>query len=141
MQLLIGSNKKDWKCLSSPCGNLNFSFRTECHRCKAPRKGQVSKPDTDWQCPEAACGNINVSFRKECQRCKVPLKKIVSLSVTGNKQSDKEWKCLKASCGNINFVYRKKCNRCKIPKGETGIKFNIPLLLFSFNSSFLFLKI
>merc|ERR1719184_35281 len=27
----------DWRCTESSCGNMNFSWRSECNRCKTPR--------------------------------------------------------------------------------------------------------
>lgn len=32
----------DWPCSDSACGNNNFAWRTECHRCQAPRSGESS---------------------------------------------------------------------------------------------------
>ena len=29
----------DWNCADAGCGNLNFAFRQECHRCNKPRSG------------------------------------------------------------------------------------------------------
>ena len=72
-------NNKDWECKG--CGNSNFSFRTECNRCKAPKN---SRPDRrqgrdersnnsppkrkgDWDCP--GCGKSNFANRTECFSC------------------------------------------------------------------------
>lgn len=42
--LLTDSNSSvgrdgDWNCGDASCGNMNFAFRQECHRCNKPRTG------------------------------------------------------------------------------------------------------
>eukprot|EP00039_Didymoeca_costata_P013309 m.200468 g.200468 ORF g.200468 m.200468 type:complete len:69 (+) comp15736_c0_seq4:50-256(+) len=45
----------DWQCPDETCGNVNFAFRTECHRCGEPKPpGAGGGPDvaeTEWICP------------------------------------------------------------------------------------------
>lgn len=74
----------DWIC--EGCGNNNFAFRTECHRCKKPKSGdgntlkrslddeapKASKPPKmvkagDWTCIH--CSNYNYAFRTQCKQC------------------------------------------------------------------------
>ena len=78
-------SRNDWIC--GQCGNSNFSFRTECNRCNAP-KGRGSGPSKqwkgndrragdrreapqpragDWECPQ--CGKSNFAKRNECFGC------------------------------------------------------------------------
>lgn len=70
----------DWEC--QDCKNINFSRRTECNRCKAPKplpNKKDRKPashlggppglfkEGDWACPK--CRNINFQRRFKCNRC------------------------------------------------------------------------
>lgn len=75
------TNNRDWECKS--CGNSNFSFRTECNRCSAPKNSRdssnrqqsrektprenVTKRAGDWDC--AGCGKSNFAKRSECFNC------------------------------------------------------------------------
>lgn len=79
------SRPGDWSC--SGCGNLNFSYRTECRRCNAPKDrnagggsrsygdggrgpmggSNTARRDGDWDCSQ--CGNMNFGFRETCRRC------------------------------------------------------------------------
>ena len=75
------SNNRDWECKS--CGNSNFSFRTECNRCSAPKNSRdsrnrqqsrektprenVTKRAGDWDC--TGCGKSNFAKRSECFNC------------------------------------------------------------------------
>lgn len=58
----------DWNCTS--CGNMNFSSRTDCKSCSAPRpEGQMRlgmKPG-DWIC--GGCGDLVFSSRNACKMC------------------------------------------------------------------------
>ena len=78
-------SNNDWTC--SECNNVNFSFRTECNRCGAPKgrggqrnrswKGDDRRPGDrreapkprpgDWICPK--CGKSNFAKRNECFSC------------------------------------------------------------------------
>lgn len=78
-------SRNDWIC--GECGNSNFSFRTECNRCSAPKgrgrapskqwKGNDRRPGDrreepqpragDWECPQ--CGKSNFAKRNECFGC------------------------------------------------------------------------
>lgn len=85
-----GSNRgthsdNDWTC--GECQNSNFSFRTECNRCGAPKgRGRGSSKQWsgnerragdrreepqpragDWECPQ--CGKSNFAKRNECFGC------------------------------------------------------------------------
>ena len=78
-------SNNDWDC--SECNNSNFSFRTECNRCGAP-KGRGRAPSKqwqgddrragerrdapqpragDWDCPQ--CGKSNFAKRNDCFGC------------------------------------------------------------------------
>ncbi|RJU86685.1 MAG: hypothetical protein DWC02_04235 [Candidatus Poseidoniales archaeon] len=78
-------SNNDWECRE--CKNSNFSFRTECNRCGAPkgrggapsrtwegndrrpgdrREAPKSRPG-DWDCPQ--CGKSNFAKRNECFSC------------------------------------------------------------------------
>ena len=85
-----GSNRgthsdNDWTC--GECKNSNFSFRTECNRCGAPKgRGRGSSKQWtgnerragdrrdapqpragDWECPQ--CGKSNFAKRNDCFGC------------------------------------------------------------------------
>ena len=85
------TQKEDWVCAA--CGNVNFSWRTECNSCGKAKHGNVKAYKSsgrdnnrsnqrrerprqenhgrnDWECP--ACNNNNFSFRTECNRCGKP---------------------------------------------------------------------
>ena len=34
---MVAKRNGDWDCPNTTCGNMNFAFREECHRCKEPR--------------------------------------------------------------------------------------------------------
>lgn len=43
--LLGGPGREgDWRCAESSCGNMNFSWRSECNRCKTPRSDLTGGP-------------------------------------------------------------------------------------------------
>ncbi|KAG5469964.1 hypothetical protein CUR178_02106 [Leishmania enriettii] len=65
--------KGDWYCV---CGAHNFSRKTHCLKCQAPRtsskfeavgNGLSGNRCTDWTCPQ--CEMYNFSWRKVCKRC------------------------------------------------------------------------
>ena len=79
-------SNNDWEC--SQCQNSNFSFRTECNRCGAPKgRGGNNRSDNwkgndrragerrdspqprpgDWDCPQ--CGKSNFAKRNDCFSC------------------------------------------------------------------------
>ena len=78
-------SNNDWEC--KECKNSNFSFRTECNRCGAPKgrgrapsknwEGNDRRPGDrreapkarpgDWDCPQ--CGKSNFAKRNECFSC------------------------------------------------------------------------
>ena len=78
-------SRNDWTC--GECGNVNYSFRTECNRCGAPKgRGRGSSKQWtgnerragdrreepqpragDWECPQ--CGKSNFAKRNECFGC------------------------------------------------------------------------
>merc|ERR1712217_771408 len=61
----------DWNCQS--CGHLNYSSRTECQKCSAPRPDsqiRMGQKPGDWVCP--SCGDLNFATRTECRKCGNP---------------------------------------------------------------------
>ena len=42
MKLYFLGRDGDWNCSDAGCGNMNFAFRQECHRCNKPRSGGES---------------------------------------------------------------------------------------------------
>lgn len=133
----VGGN---WSC--AECGNVNFSARTSCNRCGAPRPPErpaaaargaapVAGVDGNWEC--AHCGNVNYAARMECNRCKAPREDVfdhapVDLQPRGGCGAvpsaasrgppvagvDGNWRC--PACGNVNFAARQSCNRCQAPR-------------------------
>lgn len=136
------SRPGDWSC--AKCGNLNFAFRTECHKnnCKEPRStgdeggapgaartsagGYGRAQGGDWHCEK--CGYMNFARRTECNQCKEPrkgggMKPARNNSGNYGEARGEDWNCDK--CGYMNFARRTECNECKAPRtdgaeGSTG---------------------
>jgi len=101
----------DWYC---KCGNRNFSFRSKCRDCNAPKignststnQGPTVKPG-DWACQ---CGCNNFRTRDSCFKCRKPktgeIKQVV--------KEEGDWDCNK--CGNFNFKKRDLCFSCNSVK-------------------------
>ncbi|MBT7937760.1 MAG: hypothetical protein HN696_01200 [Euryarchaeota archaeon] len=163
----------DWFCRK--CSNSNFSFRTECNRCNAPKpggrddgrgerrggrderrggrddRGRHDRSGGDWDCPK--CNNSNFSFRTECNRCNAPRGGRDSGGSRGGERGSRrgerrgerrgphqerydrgdrndsrerrndnrgenDWTC--SQCNNSNFAFRTECNRCNASKGGGG---------------------
>ncbi|KAJ7554161.1 hypothetical protein O6H91_06G128800 [Diphasiastrum complanatum] len=77
MSRSLGGREGDWSC--SECGNLNYSFRSACNRCKQPKMAVVTRSRAqakwlpragDWICN--GCRNNNYAFRMECNKCGEP---------------------------------------------------------------------
>lgn len=105
----------DWKC---GCGAHNFSRRTTCFSCRAPKNGQISfviKPG-DWIC--SACSSHNFKSRTECYSCH--MKKPSFCTGTTTVPSDPlsssssvccaPWTC--QSCHSINEAHMSSCIVC-----------------------------
>jgi len=129
----IPSRPGDWNC--AKCGNLNFAFRTECHRnnCNEPRPtgdeegvpgaanvtagGYGRAQGGDWNCEK--CGYMNFARRTECNQCKEPRTGGGRAGNTagnyGQARGD-DWNCDK--CGYMNFARRTECNQCKEPRND-----------------------
>jgi len=78
-----GIREGKWTCAQPACGKNNFTERTECFKCNAPRSGSRSSVldstenqpvscDGDWICSQSSCGGINFARRMECFKCKAP---------------------------------------------------------------------
>ncbi|KAK1378678.1 hypothetical protein POM88_025422 [Heracleum sosnowskyi] len=71
-----GTRGNDWTC--PKCGNVNFSFRTDCNmrKCNTEKPGSQAvkpwknskpeMPEGSWKCEK--CNNINYPFRIKCKR-------------------------------------------------------------------------
>jgi len=133
----VPSRPGDWNC--AKCGNLNFAFRTECHRnnCQEPRPpgdegsvpgaaratagGYGRAQGGDWNCEK--CGYMNFARRTECNQCKEP-RTGGNRRPPGNSGGNygqargDDWNCEK--CGYMNFARRTECNQCKEPRSDGG---------------------
>lgn len=89
-------SRNDWIC--GECGNSNFSFRTECNRCKAPKRRNSRGPPKQWS------GND----RRAGDRIEKP------------QQRPGDWEC--RGCGKMNFAKRNECFSCGAPKRVGGPK-------------------
>lgn len=89
-------SRNDWEC--GECGNSNFSFRTECNRCGAPkgRKGRV--PSRQWSGNDRRAGDRNDAPQPR----------------------PGDWEC--RQCKKMNFAKRNECFSCKTPKRVGGPK-------------------
>eukprot|EP00760_Papus_ankaliazontas_P035835 PhM_4_TR8043/c0_g1_i1/m.106619 len=115
-----GSHKaSDWAC--STCGFTNFSRRTECKSCRAPKTdacGAMDQSSSPWSC---LCGTANNASQQRCTMCGLDrsLASASSAAPKGDifnkkKQSRPgDWMC---SCGVVNFASRTECFRCRLPR-------------------------
>ncbi|XP_063701847.1 RNA-binding protein 28 [Culicoides brevitarsis] len=124
----FAAREGDWPC---DCGNTNFAWRGECHKCKKPRPGGVpanvaKKPaargissslnksrdnskgnDRDWTCE---CGKSNFARRNECFKCnKSKPEGGTNKKFTNPNAREGDWSC---ECGANNFSRRTDCFKC-----------------------------
>ena len=125
----------DWSCPNQNCKNINFSRRTKCNRCGAP------KPENLYDKPKRfSTGNYHSRSRSRSrsnrhrhhskyeknsrsrsnsnnyQANSVPKKGLFGGPPGVFKEGD--WRC--ENCQNINFKWRVECNKCKYPKRDDG---------------------
>ena len=94
-----GGREGDWRC--SACNNINFSFRTNCNRCQAPRQAADGGDQVQVPPGGGASGGKGGGGAR-------------SGVMPG--QGPGDWRC--NSCNNINFSFRRACNRCQAPKPD-----------------------
>lgn len=130
-QPYVSRRDGDWDC--PKCTNLNFAFRTHCHKCREPRPGYEGQEEADtrpkrpgdWDC---ACGANNFAFRTSCMRCQALPGQGVARGAGGRARSRSrergggpgggrpgDWTC---HCGMLNFAFRTECHKCKQPKPD-----------------------
>ena len=80
------------------CGNSNFSFRTECNRCGAPKGRGGRGPSKQWTGNDRRAGDRNESPQPRAG----------------------DWECRK--CKKMNFAKRNECFSCRTPKRVGGPK-------------------
>ena len=99
-----GIREGKWTCAEPACGKNNFTERTECFKCNAPRSGSRSSVldstenqpvscDGDWICSQSSCGGVNFSKRMKCLKSQ-------------------------SSCDFVNFAMRMVCFKCKAPRSD-----------------------
>ncbi|KAH7818551.1 putative RNA-binding protein cabeza [Monocercomonoides exilis] len=127
----------DWLCLS--CGGHNYSKRSVCFRCSAPKPvmpgsmvspmsmqpsigfdGAVDPYQGQWVC--ARCRSINAPVRMECFICG---EQRFSQWKAGSERKPREkvmregdWYC--GSCDNFNYSFRDTCQKCSAPKSSAS---------------------
>ena len=89
-------SRNDWDC--GECGNSNFSFRTECNRCGAPKGRGGRGPSKQWTGNDRRPGDRN----------------------EGPQPRAGDWECRK--CKKMNFAKRNECFSCRTPKRVGGPK-------------------
>ncbi len=89
-------SRNDWDC--GECGNSNFSFRTECNRCGAPKGRGGRGPSKQWTGNDRRAGDRNDSTQPRAG----------------------DWECRK--CKKMNFAKRNECFSCRTPKRVGGPK-------------------
>ena len=89
-------SRNDWDC--GECGNSNFSFRTECNRCGAPKGRKGRGNSKQWTGNDRRAGD-----RNEAPQVRPG-----------------DWECNR--CGKMNFAKRNECFSCKSPKRVGGPK-------------------
>ena len=89
-------SRNDWDC--SECGNSNFSFRTECNRCGAPKGRGGRGPSKKWTGNDRRAGDRNETPQLRAG----------------------DWECRK--CKKMNFAKRNECFSCRTPKRVGGPK-------------------
>ena len=96
----------DWTC--PKCQNSNFSFRTECNRCNAPRSGGRQSGSGDRRGGDRRGGDRRGGDRRGGDRRGGDRR-----NNRGSNQGG-DWTCSK--CQNSNFSFRTECNRCNAPR-------------------------
>ncbi|MGB2120322.1 MAG: zinc finger protein [Candidatus Poseidoniaceae archaeon] len=89
-------SRNDWDC--GECGNSNFSFRTECNRCGAPKGRGGRGPSKQWTGNDRRPGDRNDDPQPRAG----------------------DWECRK--CKKMNFAKRNECFSCRTPKRVGGPK-------------------
>ena len=89
-------SRNDWIC--GECNNSNFSFRTECNRCGAPKGRGGRGPSKQWTGNDRRAGDRNDSPQPRAG----------------------DWECRK--CKKMNFAKRNECFSCGTPKRVGGPK-------------------
>ena len=89
-------SRNDWDC--GECGNSNFSFRTECNRCGAPKGRGGRSPSKKWNGNDRRAGDRNEAPETRAG----------------------DWECRK--CKKMNFAKRNECFSCRTPKRVGGPK-------------------
>lgn len=129
-----GMREGDWMC--AQCGNHNYSHRTVCNKCGAPKQtssfgpmkggggtgfrvqpyalysgGKGDGSGKDGGRPGdwicPACGNLNYSSREACNKCAYPRNPPPNFRPG-------DWIC--PACTNHNYGSKTSCNKCGTPK-------------------------
>ena len=102
----------DWDC--PKCRNSNFSFRTECNRCNAPKPRGRGDSRGDRRGGDRRGGDRRGGDRRGGDRRGGDRR-------GGDRRGSNnggDWTCPK--CQNSNFAFRTECNRCSAPRGGGG---------------------
>ena len=97
---LFREEREDWLCPNPACRNNNFSLRSECQQCGAPRPGSGDTYSEDWTCDNFFCRQRNPASRARCSQCDVPRVPSLDQQQDGDGvcKDFKNGKCHRASC-------------------------------------------
>jgi len=108
----------DWTC--PQCSNSNFSFRTECNRCSAPRGdtpgdggGRQDRGRDDRRGGRFDRGNDRRGGDRGGRFDRGNDRR----GGDRDQRGGGDWTC--PQCSNSNFSFRTECNRCSAPRGDT----------------------
>lgn len=134
-----GSNsvpRNDWAC--DKCGSNNFSWRSNCFRCREHKYLGVSQSSHDnnrgdWLCTN--CGSNNFPWRRDCFRCHYDKpysdnKETTHINYSSSSRSynnfQDDWTCNHCNCSN--FSWRRDCFKCQTYRFQSSVAANIPSL-------------
>ena len=112
----------DWDC--PKCRNSNFSFRTECNRCNAPKPRGRGDSRGDRRGGDRRGGDRRGGDRRGGDRRGGDRRggdRRGGDRRGGDRRGSKnggDWTCPK--CQNSNFAFRTECNRCSAPRSGGG---------------------
>ena len=127
----------DWACPNQDCKNINFSRRTKCNRCGAPKPANLydnrqkrysttgtyrsrSRSRSKHSKHHHHSSKYDKNYRSRSNSRENMNNQVQRKPFFGPSGIFKEgdWRC--ENCQNINFKWRNQCNKCGCPKRDVG---------------------